>query len=324
MHTNPDAILAGKKLSSGDFGNSLWWYQYSNLGGIPLMACGYCHPNTSATHLNGVKNLNFDPNEVGLIPNTLKGKNNAEQIFTQNSGVSVTCSSVYCHSNGYDDGTGYTYQTSPEWYGGSFAGDKCANCHGNSPNSGGKAGSLSHYNPNSMGLGVVGGHFVGIHYKNVFTGTNGLIKDGSNRQNAHGAAATSTTINCNTCHQSTVSTSANDQNSVCSSCHANKGNMVINPGSTTHINGMPDVTFAADIRSRAQIRDDIISVAELNSSWIRYNAYKVDATSFDGSSATGSYNAGQKTCSSVSCHNGNTVTWGATNITCNSCHTSLP
>ncbi|MBI5847465.1 MAG: CxxxxCH/CxxCH domain-containing protein [Nitrospirae bacterium] len=326
VHTNPDAVLAGKKLSTSDYGNLAWWYSYSNVGGVPTMGCGYCHPQDSATHRNGTRNLNFAPNDTGAA-GTLKAKNGTAINYSQNAGVSVTCSSVYCHSTGYNDGTGYVYQTTPDWYGGSFSGDKCSNCHGNSPNSGGKPGSLSHYNTNAMGMGVVGGHFVGIHYKNVFTGTTGVIKDGSNRQNAHGSTATSTTINCQTCHNSTVSMTGNDQNTVCTSCHTapSKGTMSIDALSTTHINGTPDVVFAAGtINSKAQIRDDITTVTELSNSWLRNSGYKGGATSSDGSLTAASFNPATKSCSSVACHNGNPVTWAATNITCNSCHTSLP
>ncbi|MBI5075449.1 MAG: CxxxxCH/CxxCH domain-containing protein [Nitrospirae bacterium] len=324
-HVDVTTILAGKKLSLNNYGE-VWFYGVSYVSGNPKFGCGYCHPSTVATHMNGIKNLNFDAYDVAAS-GTVKAKNAAPEAYTQNTGVSVICSSIYCHSNGYDDGTGYGYQTTPDWYGGAFSGDKCANCHGNSPNSGGKPGSLSHYNPNYMGMGVVGGHFVGIHYKNVFTGTTGLSKDASLRQNAHGTDATSTTINCQTCHNSTVSTVGNDLNTVCSSCHTSpsKGTMSIDALSTTHINGTPDVGFAAGtINSKAQIRDDITSVTELNNSWLRNNGYKGGITSSDGSKTAASYNPGSKSCSSVACHNGNSVTWGAINITCNSCHTSLP
>jgi predicted CxxxxCH...CXXCH cytochrome family protein len=272
-HTDPDTILAGRTLSGGDFGNVTWWYQYSNTGGTPRAACGYCHPNTDATHINGITNLNFDPNEVGLPGGTLKGLNGSPPVFFQNTGVSVTCSSVYCHSTGYDDGSGFDYQTSPDWFGGEFIGDKCANCHGNSPNSGGKPGSLSHYNPDSYGMGIVGGHFVGIHYDNVYTGATGLIQDANSNNNAHGSAATSTTISCQVCHNGTVTTMANDQNTVCATCHGVgaiglQGDMIIAAASTVHINGQPDVVFMpGNVRSKAQIRDDITTVTELNDNW---------------------------------------------------------
>jgi predicted CxxxxCH...CXXCH cytochrome family protein len=325
-HSSPSTILTGKKLSLGDYGQ-VWFYSVSYVGGTPKFGCGYCHPNTAVTHMNGTRNLDIDPTDAAAA-GTVKAKN-GYPAFTQSTGVSVTCSSVYCHSTGYNDGTGYAYQTSPDWFGGSFAGDRCSNCHGNSPNTGGKSGSLSHYNPDAMALGVVGGHFVGIHYNNVYDKINGgLIKDASLRQNAHGTAGTSTTINCNTCHQSTVTTNANDLNNICGACHTNKGSMMIDALSSAHINGQPDVAFEPSIiNSKAQIRDNIASVPELGNNWTRTDGYKQSATSKDASVAalnTAVYDSGTKTCSSVACHNGNSAQWGASSVTCNSCHTSLP
>lgn len=326
-HADAATVLAGKTISAVDYGQASWFYGVTYVSGAPKYSCGYCHPNTPGTHMNGVKDLNFDPNEAGMPGGTVKGLNGSPAVFTRTSGVSVTCSSVYCHSAGYNDGTGYIYQTTPDWYGGAFAGDKCSNCHGNSPNTGGKAGSLSHYNPDAMGMGVVGGHFVGIHYNNVFTGTSGLTKDASGKQNAHGNPLTSTTINCQTCHNVTVTVSGNDLNAICATCHgagALKGTMVIAPAATTHINGQADVSFDSSVvNSKAQVRDNITTVPELNNSWTRNNGYKA-ATSYDGAKTSASFDAGTKTCSSVACHNGNTAQWGAPNVTCNSCHTSLP
>ena len=182
-------------------------------------------------------------------------------------------------------------------------------------------------------MGIVGGHFVGIHYDNVYTGTTGLIQDINGNQNAHGDAATSTTISCQVCHNATVTTKINDKNTICMTCHGVgaiplQGNMVIAAASTTHVNGMPDVVFMpGKVRSKAQVRDSITSVPELNDNWVRMNGYK-QPTSHDESvlalNAAAQYNMGSKTCSSVACHNGNPVQWGVANITCNSCHTDLP
>jgi len=328
-HVDVDAVLAGKTLPAGDYGQA-WFYSVSYVSGAPKFSCGYCHPNTSATHMNGVRNLNFDPNDAAAA-GTVKAKN-GYPTYTHNPGVSVTCSSVYCHSTGYDDGTGYVYQTTPDWYATDpwASVDKCAQCHGNSPNNG-KPGSLSHYNPDAMGMGVVGGHFVGIHYNNVFNkAAGGLLSKGGavGSGAAHGDPGTSTTINCNTCHQSTVTTNANDQNAICGECHTNKGSMVIAAAAMTHINGMPDVSFDPSVvNSKAQIRDNITFVPELDDYWTRTDGYKQSATSKDASAVlntTAAYIPGTKTCNTVACHNGNSVQWGATNVTCNSCHTSLP
>jgi predicted CxxxxCH...CXXCH cytochrome family protein len=100
--------------------------------------------------------------------------------------------------------------------------------------------------------------------------------------------------------------------------------MQIAAAATTHVNGTPDVSFdAAVVNSKAQIRDNITGVPELNNSWTRNNGYKA-VSSYDGSKTAASYDAGTKSCSSVACHNGYAVQWGAPNVTCTSCHTSLP
>ena len=318
--TTPDAYHAKHvqtayvgTLSGGDYGNftTNTWYAYSNTGGVPDMGCGYCHPQSAATHNNGSVDLNIANNDTGAT-GTLKEKNAATPSFTQNSRVSVTCSSVYCHSNGY--GPTYAYQTTPEWYGGTFAGDKCASCHGNSPSST-IAGSAAH-----------GAHVVGIHYKNIYSGAVGKLAEGGATGAAHGDPATSTTINCNVCHSSTVTVAFNDSNTVCVTCHTGatqKGTTVIDAASTSHINGTPDVSFGGfSVKSKSQLRDSIASVAELNNSWTRTNGYKA-ASSFDASKRTPAYTGG--TCSTVDCHNGNPVSWSTAGpLSCGACHTALP
>jgi len=302
-------------LSAGDYGNytTNTWYAYSNTGGVPDMGCGYCHPQSAATHNNGSIDLNMANNDTGAA-GTLKAKNAATESFTQTSRTSVTCSSVYCHSNGY--GLAYTYQTTPNWYGGTFT-DKCSACHGNSPNSGGSSGSPAH-----------GAHLVGIHYNNIFSGTTGKLAAGGATGAAHGDPTTSTTINCNVCHNSTVTVANNDGNTVCATCHdgtnaPNKGAMVIDAASTSHINGTPDVSFGGfSVNSKSQLRDSIASVAELNNSWTRTNGYKA-ASSHDASKRTPAFTGG--TCSTVDCHNGNSVGWNSTGpLSCDACHTALP
>jgi predicted CxxxxCH...CXXCH cytochrome family protein len=311
-HADPNTVLAGKKISTGDYGQAWFYSQPTYVNGAPKYSCGYCHPSTAATHMNSTINLNLDPTDPGAT-GTVKAKNGTPN-FTQNPGVSVTCSSVYCHSNGF---TPYAYKTTPNWFGGAFAGDGCAACHGNSPNTGGNTGSPAH-----------GAHVVGIHYKDVFSGTNGKVAQsgavGSGA--AHGDPATSTTINCNVCHNSTVAVAYNDSNTVCVTCHtgaAVKGTMVISTTSTSHINGTPDVAFGTfSVNSKSQLRDSITSVAELNNSWTRTNGYKTGATSHDSSKGAPTYAGGS--CSTVDCHNGNSVSWSAGALDCGACHTALP
>jgi predicted CxxxxCH...CXXCH cytochrome family protein len=59
----------------------------------------------------------------------------------------------------------------------------------------------------------------------------------------------------------------------------------------------------------------------LNNSWTRTNGYKT-ANSTDVSNGTPTYSSGS--CSSVACHNGNTVAWTSGSLSCNACHTALP
>jgi len=303
------------KVSQGDYGKvSNGWYAYSNLGGVPNKKCGYCHPQSSATHMNGVININLDPNDTGAA-GTMKAKNNPVQTYTQVQRVSVTCSSVYCHSSGYFDGTTYQYKSSPNWYGGTFVGDKCDDCHGNMPDT---SSHMSHGR-------------VGVHYDSIFNGTNGLISDADASGAGHGDPNTSTTINCNICHNNVVKMAANDKNTVCAECHASNpvGAMVIDPSATSHVTGVADINFAdIIIRSKAQIRDDITTVTELNTYWQRNNGYKAGETSHDSSKATlastATYNSGNKTCSTVACHNGLDITWNTSISSCRACHSDVP
>ena len=282
--------------------------------------------------MNGSIDLNISRGDTGAT-GTLKAKNALTPALSQNPGVSVTCASVYCHSNGYDGGTGYTYRTTPDWYGGAFTGDRCSACHGNSPNDG-MPGSVSHYNQITRSDGVIRsrGHFVGVHFDNIYTGATGLAGADSSSVGSHGNPATSTTLNCQTCHNNTVATSANDRNAVCMTCHDGvtaliKGNAAIRAGSTTHINGQPDVSFdPVSVKSRAQLRD--ASHQLIAGMWDRTTsgvAYKVPGAydRMTGVLNTGAqYNSGTKTCT-VACHNDNTVTWGASGVSCSACHTGL-
>jgi predicted CxxxxCH...CXXCH cytochrome family protein len=125
--------------------------------------------------------------------------------------------------------------------------------------------------------------------------------------------------------------SANDKNTVCVTCHTGsnlKGTMTIAPASTTHVNGTVDVAFAAiQVKSKAQLGNDITTVPELNNNWTRNGGYKASGSFDSAKNALNTsimYVSGTKTCNNVACHNGMTVTWTATNISCNACHTALP
>lgn len=350
LHTDATTFLSGKTVSGGDYGNASWWYATSYINGVRKFSCGYCHPSTNASHTSGT--LGSPPSGVALSfayndPNaatTVKEKNALTQSYTQSSG-SVTCSSVYCHSNGYTTSAqpahDYAYQTTPNWYGGTFAGDRCDACHSNSPNrTGGKTGSSAH-----------GMHVVGIHYKDIYNGASAQIAEaGAVGSGAgHGDPNTSTTINCNLCHNGTVTVNYNDlnrnvtTNPGCNTngCHGTggtaKGTMIVSTTSTSHVNGTPDVELAnVTMKIRAQMRNDITLLDELNENWTRTVAYKATTTTGNDTAKkalnAGTYTSATQICSNVACHNQDvsgtrTIKWTDTLPTnanlCYNCHKRL-
>jgi predicted CxxxxCH...CXXCH cytochrome family protein len=269
--------------------------------------CGNCHPTNESFHSDNVVDISLNPADGG----TLKSLNSAT-AFTTGTGATTVCNQIYCHSDG--SGNNLSSAQSLQW-GGAVSG-ACTDCHGNSP-------STNAHNS----------HVVGIHYKTIYDKPNtGLlpVSGGVGSGAAHGDPNTSTTINCNICHNNTITVSYNDKNTTCSTsgCHnvTPKGDATI-ASKIYHVNGVPDVAFATvTVRSKAQIRDDITTVTELNSYWARQNLYKNIASSHDSSkatlSSTASYSGG--TCSTVACHNGYSVTWDNPSVSCQSCHKELP
>jgi len=249
----------------------------------------------------------FAPSLAGT-GESLRAKNATGAAFDP---VTKVCSGIYCHSNG--TAAGVASASTPAW-GTTFdamGGDPCAKCHANSP-----TGTPAH-----------AAHVVGIHYDNIFTGTIGTAQPGTAEESSHGSATTSTTINCNVCHYNTVQKARNKNNPVCAGCHT--GDAISTAFSRGDIDkryhvstGSPDVTFVpAAILSKAQLRDNITSVAELNNSWSRTNGYK-SPISRDSARRTPAYVSGS--CSTIDCHNGNPVSWSAGSLSCKACHTALP
>ncbi len=277
--------------------------------------CANCHPVNVALHINGSVDVDLTTTAGS---GSLKANNGAASY-----NGSKQCLNVYCHSNGYT--TTKVYATTPAW-GGSFAGDRCAGCHGNSPNASGQiVGSAAHAK-----------HVVGIHYKGLFNGTQGLLAQappvGNNAVNAaHGKANRSTTINCNICHNDTVQTSANDSNAACVTCHTT-GNLK-NPASligntSFHVNGQVNVKFAGiKMVSKAQVREGSFDnyTATSHSGWTRNRGYKNYTSSYDVSKSflnEAGFDGATDSCSNLSCHNGFTVKWTDT-VKCQNCHTRL-
>ncbi len=297
-HINSDALTYG--LTTVD-----------TTSGTYDFGCGNCHPiaaEEATYHRNGVIDIVLNKNDGGTLK-SLNNVSNDTSGYAQSTGSNVTCSAAYCHSKG--DGT-FTV-TSPNWYG-AYSGDTCGHCHTNQPDT------------NAHPI-----HVVGTHYDELFSGTTGLLAIDATPGSAHGNAATSMTISCNTCHNDTVSLAQNDQNSICGTCHDGgvaslKGDAEIRAGSTSHINGTKDVVFnAITMRGKAQLRDDIDDVDDVGTYWNRNTAYKSSATDHDNSKALlniAKFNVGA--CSSVACHSGNTVLWNNGPLTCSQCHSDTP
>lgn len=287
----------------------------TDLGGYSY-GCGNCHPtnaNFGTLHNNGVVNITLNNTHGGTIKSQNSVANDtsgySQSNTVPNNGGVATCSAAFCHS----DAAG-TFKTTPDWYGSSTfsnpGGDYCQNCHGNQPTTG------SHTK-----------HAVGIHYDDVYSGTTGLLGDAAATGAGHGDVTTAITINCNMCHATTVNQWRNDKNTACISCHNGEGNDITRNDTdlkkSLHVNGVKNVAFtsALALRSKAQLRDDITTVPEINANWTRQNGYKQDDTSHDlGPTLSGSWTSPNCT---VACHNSNTIAWG-TSATCSSCHTQLP
>ncbi|MBI5142218.1 MAG: CxxxxCH/CxxCH domain-containing protein [Nitrospirae bacterium] len=314
-HGNPPATgVHAKHVKTGASAYGSTAVAYDANGWINA-GCGNCHPTSASSHRNG----SVDTSLAAADGGTLKSKNGAGAAYTPATGK---CSNVYCHSNGYD--TNLVYALTPDWN--NSTGTSCDSCHGNSPNST-IPGSSSHFNTfvRSDGQTVGKGHFVGIHFTSIYTGTTGLASAGNTAAGSHGNSTTAYTISCYTCHNDTVSVAANAGNNVCGTCHTNGGPQVgdtlatLKAGSISHINGQVDIVFqSAALKSKAQLRDE-----SLPASWTRNVGYKVAGANDSAVSALAptAYNSSTKTCT-VACHNEQPVTW-TSSVSCSSCHTGL-
>lgn len=212
-----------------------------------------------------------------------------------NSGTK-SCATASCHSYKANDGVTTQYSPTPAWDTGSFAGDRCAGCHGNSPI------SAAHEE-----------HQVGFHYRVLYSGGKDFLPindsdplptylvtgaNGKDQLRAHGGlldsdgTATSTTITCYVCHNDTVTSKRNDLNTLCATCHngsdAPNGTAMTIVDKTKHVNGVVDIAFVNEkIRSKAQVRDDIADSDEITQNMIRVNGYKAaDGSSYDETKQT--------------------------------------
>ena len=304
--------------------------------------CANCHPLVNANHKNGVVMVNLSSTTLAGTSNLLRSLNGPGATYNRTTG---TCDNIYCHSNGGRSGNQLgttTYYTSPAWNS-AFSGDKCAMCHGNSPNSGGKVGSPAHYNTSWLGFNnLSGGHAIGIHSSGVYAGLNGTttyangsLAAGSTTGSSHGNTGASTTISCNVCHSSVITTAANDHSTLCLNCHTTTGikhnpsgddmNLIANPA--LHVNGTTNVQFAmTGYKTKAQVQES--QFALYTTSWSRPAGYKVSGgASYDlaKTDAVPAYNRGDGSCANVVCHNNvhkSAIKWGDVNgiTNCASCH----
>ena len=289
--------------------------------------CANCHPTDPAMHMNGIVDVTIQPDAAA---GTLRIRNynvTADGLYpgsgiTGTKGSSIVCANVYCHSNGYTGNP--VYATTPDWYGGKFTGDKCANCHGNSPNTRSAFSNVTTYGSPAHTI-----HVVGIHALNILNGNSGNLPAGSSGSVGHGIASQATTLNCNICHADTVTFSRNDNNTICASCHQGQGNLAVIANKANHVNGSINVAFAnISVVSKAQLESASFAAYSANY-WSRNGGnYKNGAGAYDVSKVTlrnGASYDGTGGCSNVACHMGQAVNWSNTNSPsyCALCHTSL-
>jgi predicted CxxxxCH...CXXCH cytochrome family protein len=311
-------LSAGHKNHVGTLQSEISFYVYTSNKSTAAgnkFGCANCHPLNVASHINETVDVTLTASASG---GSLKAKNGAVTYSA------LQCGNIYCHSNGYTAGIVYT--TTPVW-GTSFVGDKCAACHGNSPNVG-KAGSPAHT-----------AHAVGIHYDDIFNGVSKKLPQGGGTaiNAAHGKNSRSTTINCNMCHFSVVTAFANDLNGGCSGCHQASGNPAALFGNmsvanhTKHVNGSVDVNFINQkVATKAQVVDSAFSAYTAKpSGWQRRTngmKFKTSTSHYDYTKSTLVAAASPYTtaagCLNIACHSSVTVKWTDT-ITCNNCHTRL-
>jgi predicted CxxxxCH...CXXCH cytochrome family protein len=239
-----------------------------------------------------------------------------------NSG-SKTCSTASCHGFMEHDGVTYNTVITPAWDGPGFTGDRCSGCHGNSPIS---AGHDEHQ---------IGFHYDAVYsgFKDFLPVedtdpkpiglVNSAILDPYDTLRGHGGllesdgSPNSTTMSCYVCHNDTVTQKANalattqdgpggGSHTGCSDCHSDTGNPDVGDAAlviadkSKHVNGVRDVVFMREkVRSKAQVRDELLDVPELSINWERQNGYKApDGSSYDEAPTTlfdyvggdGSYN----------------------------------
>ncbi|WP_243370997.1 CxxxxCH/CxxCH domain-containing protein [Geotalea sp. SG265] len=310
---------------TGNLLSSVTFYAYTankstgdDTTGSYKFGCANCHPITPATHADGNIDVVVSQLTVANGGSSLKAKNDPAAAYVAGTG----CDLVYCHSDGRNPMVAAGNGHAPAWNVTFTAAERCGKCHGNSP---ADATHQAHVNGS-------------IHADNIYNGTSGLLPAGNTGSVSHGISGQATTINCNICHNGTVTSARNAANNACVSCHggdatpiygsiANRGN---------HVNGNVDVFFAyTTIYSKAQLRPaSFAGYTSGATGWVRNgDNYKNGAAAYDYSknrlSSQATYTAGTPgngSCSNVVCHNMKAgqpaVNW-SDSLSCESCHKSL-
>ncbi len=285
--------------------------------------CANCHPTATTSHFNGAVDVAVNGNYGGTADPTFPQLRRNSQIGASYSFGTKACANTYCHSDGSKAIA--PVSTTISWLS-TFAaagGDRCAKCHGNSP------ATNAHT-----------AHVIGIHNDDVFDGRSGkLPTSGAKTVNAaHGAGNRATTIDCYICHVSVINVAGNDKNTYCVTCHT--GAATVGSAKITslqpHVNGVSNVQFAnTKIATKSQLRPGSFDsyTAASQGNWTRNRAYKTYAATFANN--TSAYDVTKLTltgagatfvggnCSNIACHAGKPVTWNATPLSCEACHTRL-
>jgi predicted CxxxxCH...CXXCH cytochrome family protein len=290
--------------------------------------CGNCHPLNLSEHGDGI--VEVELYNAASPAGSLKAMNQASASYSVTPGTTQngTCSGVYCHSDG-SNGASSNFVTAPAWNTTITTTNTCGQCHNNPPQYAGQA----HYTASGF-MGKEGGHLVGVHFDNIFTGSYGLATPGTGGTSSHGNSGTATTMTCYICHYGEVSSTTIDTYALnnltagssamqCAACHTSATTPPLQSGviadKSKHVTGTKFVAIAPafSLNSKAQLR-----TSSLPSGWTRNVGYKVSGAYDNSTMNATDYNSSTKTCTTT-CHIAQPVTWGTTNVTCVTCHTGL-
>lgn len=305
-------------------------------GTVYRFGCASCHPTDISRHRNGTIDLTFNRFKVGggglsRLNNLVDGDGIG---YSQITGTSVTCSLVYCHSSGRSPGNQsiHDFNSSPDWYGGSFPTNRCGGCHGNPPQYPGQSHYVASSSTGDDGRGGPygeTGHLMGIHPLSSYVGNNGTgyLGYSSSGNVAHGNPLVATTISCHLCHSGIVSSIRIDTYALegtesrfrCGRCHTTSGRTPLQGGeivgASLHVNGVKDVIFApVTFRTKAQLANVANALG-----WSRYGEYKSPDSHDSFNLSLSTWDPQTKSCLTA-CHvNQSGIVWGG-KLTCASCH----